>query len=491
MSIENELSPSELAGVRFLEGGNEKMRAVIEAVIARQQGSIAMHRRAASSLSGIPSLLAFEAPMLPVCVEHAFGSRIVDVDGNEYLDCHMAYTATVLGHEPPEVARAVRASLDRGVGGGHFFAEQVELAELVKRMVPGVDAVSFFHTGGEAIQASVRMAKAATRNQRVAKFEGCYHGSNEIGLHNTWMILSAKLPTEPVESIPPSAATGGVRTGSDSEFLILPFNSPVAFELLRKHRDELACVVVDPIPPFIANWPDESKRFVADLAATARESGVPVIYDEVVCGFRLAKGGAREWAGEAPQMSCYGKIVSGLGVPFSIVAGEDRFLGTVRTNGLFADYGGRKAWLASTLSSSFIPVLASLAQLRYLDSHYDEIAGRLDRNHAELSERLAHFARESGIPVALQGHPRLQMQLSVGKQEPEERTYRGMMKATSMGQFRSLMAMTFYLRLNGVYTKLVPSMNLSAAHTDEDIEKLAGAIGRSLQQMERDGMLSY
>jgi glutamate-1-semialdehyde 2,1-aminomutase len=491
MSIETDLSPSELAGIRFLAGGNEKMRAVIESIIARQKGSIAMHRRAAASLSGVPSLLAFEAPMLPVCVERAFGSRIVDVDGNEYIDCHMAYTATVLGHEPPEVAAAVRASIDRGVGGGHFFAEQVELAELVKKMVAGVEAVAFFHTGGEAIQAAVRMARAATRKQRVAKFEGCYHGSNEIGLHNTWMILSAKFPTEPIESITPSAATAGVRTGSDAEYLILPFNSPVAFDLLRKHRDELACVVVDPIPPFIANWPEESKRFVAELAATAREAGVPVIYDEVVCGFRLAKGGAREWSGEAPQMSCYGKIVSGLGVPLSMVAGESRFLDTVRTDGLFADYAGRKAWVASTLSSSFIPVVASLAQLRYLDAHYEEITGRLDRNHADLSERLARFARETGIPVALQGHPRLQMQLSVGKQNPEEKTYRGMMQATSMTQFRSLMAMTFYLRLNGVYTKLVPSMNLSAAHTEEDIERLAGAIGRSLQQMERDGMLSY
>jgi glutamate-1-semialdehyde 2,1-aminomutase len=429
--------------------------------------------------------------MLPVCVERASGPRIVDVDGNEYIDCHMAYTATVLGHEPPEVAEAVRAAIGRGVGGGHFFEEQVELAELVKKMVPGVDAVSFFHTGGEAVQAAVRMAKAATRRQRVAKFEGCYHGSNEIGLHNTWMILSAKFPTDPVESIPPSAATAGVRTGSDSEFLILPFNSPVALELLRKHREELACVVVDPIPPFVANWPEESKRFVAELVATAREAGVPAIYDEVVCGFRLARGGAREWAGEAPQMSCYGKIVSGLGVPLSMVAGEARFLDTVRTDGLFVDYAGRKAWLASTLSSSFIPVLASLAQLRYLDSHYDEIAGRLDRNHALLTERLAQLARETGIPVALQGHSRLQMQLSVGKQEPQEKTYRGMMQASSMAQFRTLLALTFYLRLNGVYTKLIPTMNLSAAHTDEDIEELSKAIGRSLQQMERDGMLSY
>jgi glutamate-1-semialdehyde 2,1-aminomutase len=491
MGIENVLSAPELAGIRFLCGDNEKMRGVLEAVAERQRGSIAMHRRAAASLSGAPSLLAYEAPLLPVSVERASGSRIVDVDGNEYIDCHMAYTATVLGHEPKEIAEAVRASLGRGVGGGHFFEEQVELAELVKKMVPGADLVSFFHTGGEAVQGAVRMAKAATRKHRVAKFEGCYHGSNEIGLHNTWMILAARFPTEPVESITPSAATAGVRTGSDSEFLILPFNSPVAFELLRKHRDDLACVVVDPIPPFVANWPEESKRFVAELVGTAREAGVAVIFDEVVCGFRLARGGAREWLGDAPQMSCFGKIVSGLGVPLSMVAGESRFLSTIRTDGLFVDYAGRKAWLASTLSSSFIPVIASLAQLRYLDSHYDEVAGRLDRNHAGLSERLADFARESGIPVALQGHPRLQIQLSVGKQEPKEKTYRGMMQATSMNQFRSLMAMTFYLRLEGVYTKLVPSMNLSAAHTDEDIEQLAGAIGRSLRQMDRDGMLSY
>lgn len=482
------LGKTDLAGLEFLCGDNAGMRSVLETLVSRQRRSLALHTRALESLSGVPSLLPYEAPMLPVAVSRASGSRIIDVDGNEYVDCHMAYTASLLGHNPPEVTEAVRAALERGLQGGHFFEEQVELGELVRGMVPGAERVAFFHTGGEAIAAAVRLARAATGRPRVAKFEGCYHGSNDVGLHNTWMIFSGAVSEDPLDAIQPRAATRGMRT--DDSFLVLPYNSPVALELVRRQAAELACVVVDPTPPFMSNWLEDCRVFVAELCATAREAGVPVVFDEVVCGFRLARGGAREWSGTAPALSCYGKITSGLGLPLSILAGEARFLDVARTSGGFRDYFPGKAWLASTLSSGFLPVVASLAQLRMLSQRYDEIVGRLDANAANLRERLADFARRTGIPASLQGNPRLQMQLAVGKPEPAEHSYRGVMASASPAMFRTILALTFYLRLHGIYTKVIPSMNLSAAHTDEDVALIADGIEKALVRMEKDGMLS-
>lgn len=486
--MEHLLSPQDRAGLRMICGNNTRVADVVRQVLDRQRGSVAVHARALQSLTGVPSLLPYEMTVLPVCIDRAQGGRIADIDGNEYIDCHMAATASLLGHNPAPVVQAIQKALPRGLAGGHFFAEQVELAELLRYLVPGLERVGFFHSGGEAIQAGVRLARCVTGKTHVAKFEGCYHGANEVGLHNPWMVLAGQVADSPLEHIPPLAATGGMPTNPD--FLILPYNVSVALELLEQQAEDLACVVVDPLPPFMIRWPEEAQRFIAELCAVAATKGVPVLFDEVVCGFRLARGGAREWAGAVPQMSGYGNITSGLGIPLALLGGEARFLDAARTNGLFRDYFStpKKVWLTSTLSSSFLPVVAALAQLRYLSDNYDTLMARLDDNAAQLRERLAAFAQQSGIPVALVGHPRLGFHLGVGEKDPEEHTYRGVMHAAST-QFQALFAMTFYFRLHGIYTRLVPTMNLSAAHTEQDIAQLADGIAQSLLQMQQDGVL--
>jgi glutamate-1-semialdehyde 2,1-aminomutase len=487
MSTATLLSPPDQLSFLFLTGRNEGMRRVLEEIIARQRLSLARHQRARELLSATHSMLAFEAPAFPICVTRAAGSRVWDVDGNEYIDCHMSYSSTILGHNPPPVLAAVQEALPRGLQGGHFFEEQIELAERIQQMVPGVERVAYFHTGGEAIASAVRFARTARARFRVAKFEGCYHGANDIGLHNPWALLAGPLPQTPLDDIPPQVATCGMR--NDDSFLILPFNSPIALERIRREADDLAAIVVDPIPPFMSNWPDECRRFIKELCACAREVEVPVIFDEVVCGFRLAQGGAREYFGETPEMSCYGKITSGLGIALAPLVGQAAMLDAARTEGPMRDYYAGKVWVSSTLSSNFVAIVASLAVMRYLRERYAELTGRIDSNVKNLRDRLGDFAVRSGIPVSLQGHPRLQLTIAVGKPTPAEKTYRAMMQTSSPAMVRTLMALTFYLRLQGIYTKTVPSMNLSAAHTDEDVSRIANGIEAALTRMRDDGML--
>ncbi|MCA1672819.1 MAG: aminotransferase class III-fold pyridoxal phosphate-dependent enzyme, partial [Actinobacteria bacterium] len=421
------LTEHQSAPFSLLYKNNPALRRVFDEVARRQARSLAIHQRALESLSNVPSQLPFASPILPVCVESAEGSKIVDVDGNHYIDCHMAYTASVLGHSPAPVIDRVRDALGRGIGAGHLTEAHVELGDLVRKMVPDTERVAFFHSGGEAVTASVRIARAATRRNLVAKFEGCYHGWGDIGVYNTTMILSGRLPKGTIDDIEPQPATGGVTPGPGSEFLILPFNSTVAFDRIRERASELACVLVDPVPPFMAEKPDEARRFVLDLRRVTAEAGVPLVVDEVVSGFRLARGGAQEAFGFTSDMTCYGKITSGLGIPLTMVGGKAEFLDMARTDGLFRDHAAGKAWVSTTGAANWLSVVSALAQLRYVDERYEELTGTLDRCHAKLRAAVESVAREASVPIRLYGHPRLQSSIALGHDHQTSSDYRSVM----------------------------------------------------------------
>lgn len=484
------LSEEQVAPFSVLYRNNPALRSVFEEVARRQARSLAIHQQALESLSNLPTQIPFASPILPVCVENAQGSKIVDVDGNHYIDCHMAYTASIVGHGPAPVIERVRDALGRGIGAGQLTEAHLELGELVREMVPGTERVAFFHSGGEAVGASIRMARAATRRDLVAKFEGCYHGWSDIGVYNTTMILSGRLPRGSIEDIEPQPDTGGVTPGPGTEFLILPYNSTVAFDRIRERASELACVLVDPVPPFMAEKPDEARRFVLDLRRVTAEAGVPLVVDEVVSGFRLARGGAQEAFGFTSDMACYGKITSGLGIPLTMVGGKAEFLDMARTDGVFRDYAAGKAWVSTTGAANWLSVVSALAQLHYVNEHYEDLTGTLDRCHTKLRAAVESVATEAGVAIRLYGHPRLQSSIALGDDHHTPSDYRSIMAKASPFHVLSLLALTFYLRLEGVYAKTTPTMNLSAAHSDDDVERIAEAISASVSSMKQDGLLS-
>lgn len=479
----------ESRGLALLAAGRPGVERTLEKIASRQQASVRLHARALRSVSALPAQLPYAAPLLPLCVRDAQGSRIVDADGHEYVDCHMTYTAGFLGHNPPPVVDAVRRSLKRSPGAGHLFEEQIELAELVQRMVPGLERVAFLHSGADAVAAAVRMARATTRRPLVAKFEGCYHGWSELGLHNTMLILAGRPPTDPLDRIEPRAATGGVDAASQAGLLVLPYNSSVALKLVENHAHELACVLADPCPPFMAAHAQATQTFIHELRDVTARAGVPLVLDEVMTGFRLARGGAQEAFAVTADVAAYSKVTCGLGIPLSIVGGRAAQLDSARTDGLFADYRAGKAWTTTTHAAGHPAVTASLAALRLLEADFEAISGVVDRGHARLSAGIERVARETGIAVAVSGHPRLASYLVLGELRDAGPDYRAAMAGADLDQLRAMLLLTLYLRLEGVYAKTAPTVNLSWAHSDDDVDVVIEAVRRSLLRMVRDGAL--
>lgn len=483
------VTAEQMRTLAYLAGGSDAVLQSIKRVLARQRGSLELHERAMRSVSALPTQLPYASPLFPVAMRAARGAQVVDVDGNAYIDCHMAYTAALLGHAPPRVTAAVHAALDGGIGAGHLVEEQVRLAEHVKAMVPGLERVAFLHSGADAVAAAIRLARAATGRTVVAKFEGCYHGWCDTGLYNPIPVLAGRLTFGPPERIRPRAATAGVSAAAGAELLVLPFNSALALLRIREHADELACVVADPCPPFMTGWEEEARTFVRNLRAVTEEVGVPLVLDEVVSGFRLARGGAQEAFGVNADLVAYGKIASGAGIPLSIVGGSARLLDVARTDGVFADYPARKAWTSTTLAAGLPAVAAALAQLELLDDEYDDIMRGLDARHAALCERVGAIGREFGLALAVAGHPRLQSHLVLGEARAPAPDYRSAYAAGRLANLRAHMLMTLYLRAHGIYTKTVPTMNLSAAHSGADVEQIAEAIRSSLLMLREQGVV--
>ncbi|ULH14291.1 aminotransferase class III-fold pyridoxal phosphate-dependent enzyme (plasmid) [Deinococcus sp. KNUC1210] len=315
------LSAEQSRSLATLCGGNRAVLGVAAQVATRQRRSLEWHARSLDSVAAGRSQLPYFSPLLPICTESAQGAHVWCADGHQYIDAHMGYTSGILGHNPPEVVEGLRAALGRRPGAGYFVQEGVELAELVCSMVPGLERVAFLHSGADAVTAAVRLARAHTRRTLIAKFEGCYHGWHESGLVNTALTWTGRPGEGPLGSIAPELATGGLPHSAGADFLILPYGDDLALELIERHASELAGVLLDPVPRFMMNDLTGAQAFAQRLRDLTAARQIPLIFDEVVTGFRLAPGGVAQAFGLRPDLSVFGKITAGLGVPLSMVGG--------------------------------------------------------------------------------------------------------------------------------------------------------------------------
>ncbi|HXC15043.1 MAG TPA: aminotransferase class III-fold pyridoxal phosphate-dependent enzyme [Stellaceae bacterium] len=386
-----------------------------------------------------------------VVIREGRAGRVWDEDGKEYVDFLLGSGPMLVGHAHPEVTAAAQERIARGTT---FFANNrwgIELAEAIVAAVPCAEQVRFVSSGSEADLYAMRAARAFRKRDKILKFEGGYHGMSDYSL----MSLAPRQPGNFPRPVPDSA---GIPRSLRDEILVAPFNDLESVAgLVREHRDELAGVIIEPFQRIIPPQPG----FLQGLRRITAENGIPLIFDEVVTGFRLAYGGAQEYYGVVPDLCTLGKVIGG-GFPLAAIAGRAEIMahfdrGAVGDDGFLIQIG--------TLSGNPVAAAAGLATLAILrrPGAYE----RLFATGRELMATLDDLLRRAGIAAQVTGEPPLFDVVFTGE---KVRDYRCVLRgdADMLRRFNGL------LRERGVL-KGEQKYYVSLAHTAEDVRHTTGA----------------
>ncbi|MFP6630659.1 MAG: glutamate-1-semialdehyde 2,1-aminomutase [Myxococcota bacterium] len=315
----------------------------------------------------------------PPFIDRAKGARIWDADGNEYVDYVGSWGPMILGHAHPAVLRAVRTAMARGTSFGAPTESETLLAEAVLRVLPSVQKLRMVSSGTEATMSAIRLARGVTGRSRVLKFDGCYHG------HSDGLLVGAGSGVATL-GIPGSP---GVPKAMTRLTVQAPFNDlPAVRKAFDRWGSDLACVIVEPVAGNMGCIPPLA-GFLAGLREVCDEHGALLIFDEVMTGFRVARGGAQRLYRVRPDLTCLGKIVGG-GLPAAAYGGRRDLMARVAPEG--------DVYQAGTLSGNPLAVAAGLETLARLEEPgvYEKLAAR----SAQLSEGLVEIAEQAGVPFS-------------------------------------------------------------------------------------------
>jgi glutamate-1-semialdehyde 2,1-aminomutase len=315
----------------------------------------------------------------PLFFERGSGAWLVDIDGRRYLDYVGSWGALILGHAHPLVTEAITAAAARSTSFGAPTTLEVEYAELLCSVVPNLERVRLVNSGTEACMSAIRLARGATGRRKILKFDGCYHGHADSFLVRAGS--GALTLGEP--------NSRGVTEGTAVDTLIAPYNDLPAVEALAAaHGRDLAAIIVEPVAGNMGCIPP-APGFLEGLRRVATASGAVLIFDEVMCGLRVAFGGAQARYGVDADLVTLGKIIGG-GLPLAAYGGRADLMRHI------APEGG--VYQAGTLSGNPLAVSAGLAVLRYLKAH-PELYLTLEKRSSGLAQGLASAAREEGLAL--------------------------------------------------------------------------------------------
>src|ERR1041384_6137318 len=395
----------------------------------------------------------------PRFIRSARGARITDVDGNTYIDYVGSWGPMILGHADEEVVAAVQEVTARGTSFGAPSELEVELAQEVIDAVPSVEMVRMVSSGTEATMSAIRLARGVTGRTKLVKFEGCYHGHADSLLVKAGSgVATLGLPDSP-----------GVPAALAENTLTLPFNNVPALEEVFAQHTDIAAVIIEPVVGNMGCVPPRD-GYLEAVRKITRDHGALLIFDEVMTGFRIARGGAQERYGITPDITTLGKIIGG-GLPVGAYGGSREIMNNIAPAG--------PVYQAGTLSGNPLSMTAGLVTLRRLrdKSIYD----RLEASSRKLCEGLAAAAQEAGVTTVTN---------RVGSMWTSFFTNERVVDWDSANKCnRELYGKFFHAMLDeGVY--LAPSQFeaafVSLAHTDELIEETIEAARKALTRITRN-----
>ena len=381
----------------------------------------------------------------PLFIEKGKGSKIYDIDGNEYIDYICSWGPNILGHCYPKVIEEVKKACDNGLTFGAPTEKEVVLAELIREIMPSMEVLRMVNSGTEAVMSAIRVARGFTKRDMILKFKGCYHG------HSDGLLVKAGSAAL-TAAVPDSL---GVPKSYTENTLVALYNDENSVEeLFEKYGDKIACVVVEPVAANMGVVLPK-KGFLQFLRDITKKYGSLLIFDEVITGFRLSLGGAQEYFGIKPDMTTLGKIVGG-GMPMAVYGGRREIMDCV------APLGG--VYQAGTLSGNPIATTAGIATLTALKEN-KHLYGELEKK----AEKIANSYRKIGASVNQIGSL-----LSGFFTDKEVNDY----DSATSSDTEKYAKFFNYLLENGIY--IAPSqyeaMFVSMAHSDEDIEKTCKVI---------------
>ena len=433
---------------------------LIQDYTKRNTRSKALFDQAQSSLPGGNTRTGVYFSPFPIYLARGDGPIIHDVDGNALLDFMNNNTALILGHAHPAVVEAVRQQVSRGTGFNRPTELEIVMAELLCQRIASVETVRFCNSGTEALICAIRVAKGYTGKSKIAKFEGAYHGSGEYAQISHVPTLGPDLgPANRPASVPSSP---GVTDAIINEVVVLPFNdSKSCEEIIQREADELAAVVIDPISTG-AGFTLPLENFLTHLREITEDAGVLLIFDEVI-SLRIQSGGAQEYYGVRPDLTCMGKIIAG-GLPGGAYGGRADVMA------LFDPLAKPRIAQAGTYNGNPLTMVAGIATLKEMSEERYLKIGKLAR---QLEAELNSIFLESSIDAVCTSIGSL-FKIHFLKERPEN--YR---EAT---QDDSLMHqwLFFWLMAEGIH--LSQGGSISTPMNDNHIDQLVDSVRRGLKQ---------
>lgn len=438
------------------------LEALSEAYIKRTSKSkeLAAESRTylADSRATVGFRLSIKEMLYPLSGDRTDGSRMWDVDGNEYIDFTMGFGVHLLGHRPPFIHEAVRKELERSVELGARSDLVGQVAKKIARMT-GQDRVVFANSGTEAVMTAMRLARAATGREKIGMFINSYHG------HSDGTLVRGER-TEAGRRSQPMAA--GVPQAIADNMLMLDYCDEASLTEIEAHAGELAAVMVEPMQS--RNLELDPAAFLKRLRTLTEEHGIPLIFDEMITGFRVSPGGVQAQLGIKADLVCYGKIVGG-GMPIGVVAGKKAYLDGIDGGDWTYDDATYPTVERTAFGGTFcqhpLAMAAANAMLTHLEEAGPQLQETLNRRTTQLASRLNKWFEQNQVPIRM---------------------------ASAGSLFRlefqaNLELLYYHMLMRGIYIWEWRSCFLSTAHTEEDVATFEKVLKESVKALKEGGYL--